>query len=172
MRTHSSLVVDVSQLLEAPGSRRALEFSAPVEGLEGGLVGVAEPLRFVLTLEAVEGGILVQGSIAGTYTAMCRRCLKPVAKDFDVRVADVYRPAGDVWEEGYVVTHGTIDLERIVRDTVGLDLPINPICRPDCMGLCPRCGADLNEGPCDCPPDVDPRWSALRELGGDGKTVS
>lgn len=166
MRTHSPLVVDVHELLEAPGSRRPLTLSARVEGLDVGLVGVNDELRFDLVLEAIDGGILVRGSLTGAYEGSCGRCLAPIGAPLAVKVAEVYRPLGGVWEEGYVISHETIDLDRMVRDTVGLEIPLNPLCRGDCAGLCARCGADLNEGPCDCRPDeVDPRWSALKELG-------
>lgn len=168
MRTHSPLLVDVRELLESPGSRRALAFAAPVPGLATGaaaLVGVRGDLGFDLVLEAIDGGILVQGTIACEYVASCGRCLREIRRPLEVRVGELYRPAGSVWEEGYVINEATIDLERVVRDNVGLEMPLNPLCRPDCAGLCPRCGADLNEGSCGCPPDEgDPRWSALRDL--------
>ncbi len=166
MRTHSPLVIDVHELLEKPGSRRPFSLSTRVDGLDVGLVGIRDELRFDLVLEAIEEGVLVQGSVAGEYAGSCGRCLGPLGAPIEVKVAEVYRPAGGAWEEGYVITHATIDLEGLVRDAIGLEIPLNPLCRPDCAGLCPRCGADLNEGMCDCPPDQgDPRWSALRELG-------
>lgn len=165
MRTHSPLVVDVRELLEAPGSRRALRFSAPVPGLQVGIAGVRGDLDFDLTLEAIDGGILVQGTVAGVYEGECGRCLKPIARPIRVRVAEIYRPPGGVWEEGYVISHESVDLERAVRDAVGLEIPLNPLCRPDCAGLCVTCGADRNEAPCDCPDNKgDLRWAALRDL--------
>jgi uncharacterized protein len=165
VRTHSPLVVDVQELLEAPGSRRALSLSARVEGLEAGLLRVRDALDLELVLEAIDGGILVQGSVAGRYAGSCGRCLEPITPPFEVQVAEVYRPPGGVWEEGYVINETSIDLDGMVRDSVGLEIPLKPLCRPDCAGLCPRCGADLNDGACGCPSDEgDPRWSALREL--------
>jgi uncharacterized protein len=165
MRTHSQLVVDVRELLEAPGSRRPLAFSAPVAQLEVGLVVVRGELDFELVLESIDGGILVQGSIEGEYAGPCGRCLQEIVQPLRVRVAEIYRPPGGVWEEGYVISNEAVDLERAVRDAVGLEIPLNPLCRPDCAGLCPRCGADLNDGPCGCRVDEgDLRWSALKEL--------
>lgn len=166
MRTHSPLVVDVHEVLENPGTRRSLLLQARVEGLDVGLVGVPDDIRLDLILEALDAGVLVQGSVAGTFVGSCRRCLEEIVRPFDVQVAEVYRPPSEVWEEGYVVTNTSIDLERMIRDTVGLEIPVNPLCRPDCAGLCPQCGADRNADPCDCPPDVaHPGWAALRELG-------
>jgi len=173
MRTHSPLVLDVRELLEHHGVQRQIAFDSPVEGLRAGLVEVADPIHLELTLEAVEGGVVVRGALSGSYTGQCRRCLKAVSTPFRYEGAEIYRPTGDVWEEGYVIKDATIDLDPMVRDTVGLNLPTSPLCRRDCAGLCSRCGADLNEGQCDCPPDGvatlhpeegDLRWAALKEL--------
>lgn len=165
MRTRSPLAVDVFELLESPGSRKHLAFGAPVEQLEVGLTHVEGDVSFDLMLEAIEGGIWVRGTISGRYAAECRRCLAPVSDRFEVTGAELYRPQGEAWEEGYVIRETTLDLGPFVRDAVLLDLPPNPLCRPGCAGLCPRCGANLNEGPCACPPETDPRWSALKDLG-------
>jgi len=56
----------------------------------------------------------------------------------------------------------TVDLRPALREQWLLAAPGLALCREDCKGLCPKCGADLNLGPCDCAPDVDPRWAALR----------
>ncbi len=166
MRTHSALVLDVREPLEHPGVRRPIAFLAPIADLGTGLVRVEGDIAFDLTVEAIEGGVLVRGTMSGHYGGECRRCLKPVRRSFGFKGSEVYRPPGDVWEEGYVVKDLTIDLEPMVRDTVGLNLPTNPLCKDDCAGLCSRCGADLNEGACECSDEVgDIRWSALRELG-------
>jgi uncharacterized protein len=74
---------------------------------------------------------------------------------------------GEVAEEDLGVAtyeEKEIDLSGIVHDEVLLGLPMNPVCREDCAGLCPTCGQNLNEGDCECPPASDPRWDALRRL--------
>ncbi len=174
MRTHSDrgtppdprapLVLDVHELLEVPGSRRAIEFDAPVPDLRAGLAEVVGDVHLDLVLEALDGGVLVRGELSGESTGQCRRCLKPIAQPFEVESSEVYRPPTDVWEEGYALKDGTIDLEPMARDLIGLELPTSPLCRPDCAGLCSRCGADLNEGRCGCAEESDPRWSALKDL--------
>jgi uncharacterized protein len=72
----------------------------------------------------------------------------------------------DPFEEGetYPLAHDEIDLEPLARETVVLELPQAPLCREDCLGLCPHCGVDRNEGTCSCEPPRDPRWSVLDEL--------
>jgi uncharacterized protein len=169
MRTHSPLILDVRELLEHPGVQRSLAFDAPVADMNVGLVQVVGDVHFDLSLEAIDGGVVIRGKMTGGYEGQCRRCLKDIRQPFEYKGAEVYRPAGDVWEEGYVMKDAMVDLDPMARDTIGLNLETDPLCRPDCPGLCPRCGADLNEGPCDCAEEgqIDLRWSALRELGRD-----
>lgn len=171
MHTRSPLVVNVVELLRDPTVRRELRFAQSVPGLRAGLVRVPddEPLTFDLTLEWVEGGILVRGPVRGRYVVTCSRCLEETVHDFTFEAAEVYRLPGDVWEEGYVIEDEHIDLGHLVRDNVLTNLPTNPVCREGCRGLCRRCGADLNAGPCECPSDEgDIRWGALRDLFQEG----
>jgi uncharacterized protein len=156
--------LDVEGLLDQPGSRGAIEFDAVVPELRAGLAEVAGDVHLDLVLEALDGGVLVRGELSGESMGQCRRCLKPVAQPFSVQGSEIYRPPTDVWEEGYSLKDGTIDLEPMARDLIGLELPTSPLCRPDCKGLCSRCGADLNEGPCACGEEIDLRWSALKNL--------
>ncbi|HET6915863.1 MAG TPA: DUF177 domain-containing protein [Acidimicrobiales bacterium] len=74
-----------------------------------------------------------------------------------------HTPAGEEEdEETYPLKGELLDLQPLVRDALLLDLPLAPLCREDCKGLCPTCGADLNDGPCSCArAPADPRWAAL-----------
>jgi uncharacterized protein len=163
----TKLIVNVTELLRSPGAVERMAFDEPVEDLQTELAWVdpTEPLRFDLSFEVVEDGVLVRGPISGEVTVRCRRCLEEMAVAFDFQAAEVYRPPRDVWEEGYQVTDDTIDLAPLVRDNVLLNLPMYPLCREDCAGLCPVCGANRNDGDCGCVLEqADARWEALRGL--------
>ncbi len=164
MRTDSALVLDVHEVLEVPGSRSTIAFDAAVPELRVGLVEVQGDVHLDLVLEELDGGLLVRSKLSGESVGQCRRCLAPLVQPFTLSGSDLYRPPTDVWEEGYALKDGTIDLEPMARDLIALELETSPLCRPDCAGLCARCGADLNDGPCACPEETDPRWSALRDL--------
>lgn len=108
-------------------------------------------------------------SFATTARAQCRRCLVDVTVPVEesrglVFAADDETPEGDGC---YVIPERTrqLDLTEPLREELFLALPQYVECRPDCKGLCPRCGANLNEGPCNCPPEVDSRWDTLKGLG-------
>jgi uncharacterized protein len=164
--------IDVRDLLERPGSARRVRVEEPVEGLQTELAAVRPeaPIEGELTLESVVEGIFVTGSVGGRMTLRCARCLKEFEAEFDVAMNELYvREPGP--EDDYALADDlTLDPEPMVRDAVVLQMPFSPLCKPDCLGLCERCGGDRNLGECTCGPDVDPRWSALEALFADDAT--
>jgi uncharacterized protein len=64
----------------------------------------------------------------------------------------------------WIDDHHVLDLSEVLRQDALLATPMHVVCDDECRGLCPTCGQNLNEGPCDCPPEGDPRWSALQDL--------
>jgi uncharacterized protein len=133
-------------------------------------------------LEVVVGGVVATGGVSSPWVGECRRCLRPVHGELVAEVREIFERAprlreGDLTEadqaETYPLTGDTLDLAPLVRDALLLELPLAPLCRADCAGLCPTCGADRTEGPCGCAePVVNPRWAALDALQipqGDGQ---
>jgi uncharacterized protein len=120
------------------------------------------------------GQVLVTGPLEVPVLRECRRCLAPVHLTLRPEVALVWTEPGDVGaetgddgEEIRVLEPGAgeIDLGDAIREELILVAPTYVLCREDCKGLCARCGADLNLGPCGCVDDErDPRWDALRGL--------
>lgn len=110
------------------------------------------------------------GAIRGTSTVPCRRCLTSTEVSVAENVHVLYAEAGDEIDdpEIYVLEPRarTIDLRSAVREQWLLAVPRFPVCREDCKGLCPTCGAELNAAPCECPPAVDARWAELRAVRG------
>jgi uncharacterized protein len=127
-----------------------------------------------IVIEAVDGGIVATGTVTAPWAGECRRCLGPVGGTLDVQVRELYEPRPEgyelaesvAWEEETYPLHGDqLDLFPLAKDAILLNLPPVPLCRDDCAGLCPSCGADRNEGPCGCLRDVGAsRWSALDAL--------
>ncbi len=121
------------------------------------------------TLEAAGDEIVVKAAVTAPYEGECRRCLGPVAGEVRARLREIFSPKGDGaggrFELVYPLRGENVDLAPLARDAVLLELPQAPLCRPDCAGLCPSCGAELNEGPCGCPTAAtDSRWAALEQL--------
>ena len=120
--------------------------------------------------------VRLRGRVRATVEARCDRCLKPAAVPVDQSFDERYVPAGDEVKEeetelrpdelALAVYEGeTLDADDLVREQILLALPTRLLCREECKGLCPGCGADLNSEACGCARDeVDPRWAALAEL--------
>lgn len=127
------------------------------------------------------GEVWLSGNIRATVEAVCDRCLRPVGLPLELDFRESFMPlaaaAGpkeetELQDEDLFVSvyeGDEIDVDELVREQVLLALPTRFVCREDCKGLCPQCGADLNAGPCSCPTkEIDPRWAALASLKKDG----
>jgi uncharacterized protein len=158
--------MNVADLLRRPGSIREVHLEVPVPGLENpsATVDPDQPLTIDLRLESLSAAIVASGRVRGRWRAVCSRCLTPLEAEFDLALREVFEE-DPIEEETYPLSHDEIDLEQPVRDLVVPDLPLVPLCDEDCQGLCPSCGANRNEEPCDCyQASRDPRWDALRAL--------
>lgn len=170
--TTNPWLVPITSLRRSIGNRREEQRGGRVGDLRVADTSVPDPATVDadVVLDSVDGGIEVTATVFAPWEAECRRCLKPVGGRLETRVREMYRPrppgeAPDEDEETYPLSGELLDLRPLVRDAILLALPIAPLCRDDCAGLCPTCGADLNDGPCDCPPAAgDPRWAALDAL--------
>jgi uncharacterized protein len=117
-----------------------------------------------VALTSIVGGINVKGAVTAPWNSECRRCLAEVTGLVVADVNEIFTPDEES-EETYHYEDDEIDLEPLIRDAVVLALPIAPLCRDDCKGLCPNCGTNWNETTCNCEVDLrDPRWSVLDEL--------
>jgi uncharacterized protein len=166
-------VFDMRKLGRQPGSllEQAVTVHAP-SGLGAGLASVpaGSDIALDVRFEAVSEGVLVTGSAIAPLGGECARCLDPLASSVEVSFTELYRyeldPEGD--DEGLVLDDGKLDLEQAFRDAVVLALPLSPLCRDDCPGLCATCGVRLADaGPSHVHDEVDPRWDALRGLATD-----
>ena len=160
--------VDVRDLVDRPASSRRMSLAEAFEGLRLELAWVAddEPVRGSLLLESVEEGILVSGRVTGRMHFSCARCLATFDGPFDIDVREMFAAGARPEDDEYLLEpEGEIDLEPMIRDAALLTAPFSPLCRPDCAGLCSRCGGDRNVADCGHSEEtVDPRWVALEGL--------
>ena len=159
--------VSVAEILGRPGTYRDIRIEDPLEGVETALARVDKGVVAEVRLESVVEGILATGEVEAGATFRCARCLKEMPADVEVELTELfYAPGhGEGEDDAYRVIGLELDLEPAVRDAVTLALPLNPVCKQDCKGICARCGKDLNFEGCECgADDVDPRWAALDAL--------
>ena len=165
-RTVDRIPVGVADLVRRPGRQRRVELDAHFDGLatSAATVPADRPVHLDLVLESVPGSIVVTGTAEAPWTGECRRCLGPVEGSATARLREIFERDPEEGET-YLLAGDELDLAPMVREALVLELPLAPVCREDCAGLCPRCGADRNEVACGCDLEVrDPRWAALDEL--------
>ena len=168
------LVLDTRELGRRPGSMREVRLSVPApEGFGlADLIGVpvGADLDLDLRLESVMDGVLVSGRVTAPVSGQCGRCLADVSDTLHVKVQElfVYPEAATEHDEEDEVAQlegDFLDLAPTLRDAVVLALPLKPLCREDCQGLCATCGEPLDDLPPDHSHDVtDARWGALAGL--------
>ena len=168
-------------------------FPAP-SGIGDNIVGIAEgtDVHVVGSFDSIVDGLVLTARIIAPVSTECTRCLKPINKDWTVDVTaffpydsgkdakdaahghqngrkdeevDIIAGEEESEDEYPLVSNGAFaDLEALIRDTLVESLPLQPLCRDDCLGLCPQCGADLNEDPDHHHDVIDNRFAALAAL--------
>jgi uncharacterized protein len=177
-------VLDTRELGRRPGSMRATQFTAPApEGLGSEdviAVPVGAELALDLRLESVMDGVLVTGTVTAPVSGECGRCLVQVSDTLTVPLQELFlypeASTGHDADHAHHAHHGDedelpqllgdlLDLTSTLRDAVVLALPLKPLCREDCKGLCATCGERLEDLPEDHTHDTtDTRWGALAGL--------
>ncbi|MDQ3667212.1 MAG: DUF177 domain-containing protein [Acidobacteriota bacterium] len=154
----------------------AHEYAAEEFVLEDDRVVVAGALRVSGRITRTEHKVVVEGEFAAIVEVECDRCLQPVelpiSSDFRMEyvTAKTYMSfeTVELAQEDLALSifdGEVIDVDDIVREQVLLASPTQAICRENCKGFCPVCGADRNMTDCNCSPtEIDPRWSGLRDL--------
>jgi uncharacterized protein len=165
---------DVLGQLEKPGGQVHCEVDDP--GPVGTGVDLAGNAVGRVELANTGKSVIARGYIAGEAILECSRCLKRFPWSFRVDFTEnchlrqiddpsEYDTADDEDEPVPILDEGIVDLSELVRQLIAVEVPLQPLCQPDCAGLCPTCGTNLNEGSCDCLRGrVDPRWAKLKEM--------
>ena len=165
---------DVSPLIP---SRLGATFTLDVDAGYQRLVGVStEPtealelsfLRGSIQAIRVQQGVLVRGTLESQLTLECVRCLEPFTFPFTLELEEIFRlaEAEPIPEMPYSVSdNGWLDLTPLLREQSWLNIPLKPLCSPDCKGLCPQCGVNLNLESCACKDTrIDPRMAVLENF--------
>ena len=159
----------LSRIIDCPGASVSFSTSVDLRDLCYGVTyPVTEPVRAEGTVRNTAGVLMMTGDITTTIHGTCDRC----AADFDrnihfpIEVVLVTEMANEENEDEWVfpLEGDSADLDDIVRTVFVLNLDSKLLCKEDCKGLCHRCGKNLNDGPCNCQKELDPRFAALKQL--------
>ncbi|HLW00454.1 MAG TPA: DUF177 domain-containing protein [Ktedonobacterales bacterium] len=171
------MIYNVAQLLKAQvGATQVVELDNADElNLEDEDVKLAGPVTGRLRMRRTNQGILVDGPVEALVELSCVRCLDMFTLPISFHLEEQFYPTIDVvtglslpQSDNELIfpidQNHQLDLREAIRQNLLLALPMQPICKEDCAGLCPQCGKNLNEGACDCQPPIDERLSVLGDL--------
>jgi len=167
--------IRLEEIGDEPYTWRAEETIDP-SSLEREEILELTPVAWQGQVDRLDDGFLLRANLSYGQTLACQRCLRPVASRVEETVELLlvsHEPGAEAEEReleekdlGIVVIDGPeIDLRPILEEQMQLNVPMRPLCKEDCAGLCPVCGADLNDGDCGCQRQTeDPRWAGLAAL--------
>ena len=170
--------INVSQLLKsAVGTIKEYSVDDVVDISEAGL---ESKTRGMVQLVRTNRSILVKGMLRTEVQQVCSRCLKPFVQKLNLKIEEEYFPTLDVVtgvpvqlpdepDSFTIDEHHILSLVEAVRQYTLLALPMKPLCRKNCAGLCPICGKSMNADKCSCAKEIDPRWEGLAKLAGTAK---
>jgi len=163
------MLLGLSKIIDCPGKSVSFSDSVDLSDLRyGESYPVSEPVLASGTVRNTAGVLMMTGEIHTTIHGVCDRC----AGDFDremklpIDVVLVQELSNEENEDEWVfpLEGDSADLEDIVRTVFVLNMDSKLLCKPECKGLCCRCGKNLNDGPCGCQKELDPRFAALKQL--------
>lgn len=163
------MLLGLSEIINCPGGVVPFDTNLDLSQMEfGGQAPLAEPIHAVGQVRNTAGVLVMTGELTTRLHGACDRCAKPVTQDFAVTLEAVLvtklenEDYDDPWT--FELDGDQADLDDILTTAVVLNMDSKLLCSEDCKGLCPRCGADLNLGPCDCKPELDPRLAILQQF--------
>ncbi len=163
------MLLGLSKIMDCPGGVVPFETSLDLSQMEFGISRpLCEPVHAVGQVRNTAGVLVLTGELTTRLKGECDRCAKPFERDFSVSLEAVLvsKLENEDFEDPWTFElNGTqADLDDILTTAVVLNMDSKLLCSEDCQGLCPRCGADLNHGPCNCKPEPDPRMAVLQQL--------
>ena len=170
----AGFVLDVISLGRRPGTMKELHRVVTTDGrigLDLIAIPVGAEVDLDLQLQAVSEGVLVTGTVTAPTAGDCSRCLEPFTDTVEIHLTELFAYPDSATEqtteddEIYRIMDDTIDLEPVITDQIGLELPLQPLCTPDCAGLCPECGVRMAiAGSGHGHEILDPRWAGLAKF--------
>ena len=159
--------LNLRPIIHTPGGSLPFEFELDLSQVDFfGETPFVHPVRVSGTVRNMADVLLLEGTAETTLELVCDRCLKPFSQELSLPVSTLLAEEleDEENEEIVLLDHGEADLKEIFTTALILSMEAKHVCSEDCKGLCAVCGADLNQGPCGCRKEVDPRLAVLAQL--------
>lgn len=129
----------------------------------GGVFPFTTPVRLKGEIENTAGIVTVKAGVDFVLETLCDRCACEIKVAFSIEMNhSLVSSLNDEENDDYILVEDMkLDIAELTSEDIYLALPAKILCKEDCKGVCPTCGADLNDGPCGCKKEIDPRWAGL-----------
>ena len=163
------MLLGLNQIIDRPGESVSFSTNVDLSDLRyGNSYPVSEPVKAEGTVRNTAGVLMMKGEISTCIHGVCDRCAREFDREisYPLDVVLVTEFADEENEDEWVfpLEGDSADLDDIVRTVFVLNLDSKLLCKEDCKGVCCRCGKNLNDGPCNCQKELDPRFAALQQL--------
>lgn len=162
------MLIGLAKIIHCPGKKIEFSHELDFSDLDFGNCRVSEPVKAVGKIENTAGVLQLDADVISGIHGICDRCTCEFDRSINIPVHAVLetdpdsQQPDDIWT--FTVEGDAVDLEEIVRTALVFGVDSKMLCKPDCKGLCCRCGVDLNYEACRCKPEIDPRFAVLQKL--------
>ena len=164
--------LELKDIIHVPDAKKTFSFQMDLSDMDlYGRKPFVHPVYAQGCVTNHAGALVLEGTARSTLELACDRCGRECSREKIARPESPVAPQlEDEENDEIILLDGwELDLDQVVTETFVLAMDTKNLCSDDCKGLCPKCGANLNEGPCRCKPEPDPRWAALSQLLNDAE---
>lgn len=159
--------LNLREIINIPGGKVSFDYEPDISDMSfDSVLSFKTPLRAKGHIENEAGVLLLKAELSADLVCQCARCLKEFEKHIEFHTEAVI--AEEVQDEDnpdiYLLDGDYVDVDEVIVTAFVLNIDQRFLCKEDCKGLCPKCGKNLNDGPCDCKGETDPRLAVLSQL--------
>ena len=160
------MLLDLREIIGVPGERVRFDYEPDLSDASslGSVIGVKSPVRAAGTVVNSAGVLVFSADVDAVLVCVCARCLREFEYPVHKRISAYLAEGESENPKVYSLQGDKADIGEIILSEFVLDLDQRLLCRKDCAGLCEKCGSDLNEVPCSCKAEIDPRLAVLGQL--------
>jgi len=161
------MLIDLREIIGVPGFKVTFDYEPDLsDAVIGSIIRIKEPSRAAGSVTNSAGVLTFSANVDAVCVCVCARCLSEFEYPVHQQVLAYLTEGGEDGEnpDGYFLQGDKVDADEIILTEFILELDETQLCREDCAGLCEKCGANLNDGPCSCKIEIDPRLAALQQL--------
>ncbi len=144
------MLIDISKIKGSTGDTLVIDTALDISELDPAFSDVKVEGK----IKNIAGVLTIKATVTGTYTSICDRCMEDASLKLEAKLDTIF-DLNEAKDDSLTLENGKIDLDRTAYDALSLEIPMVILCKEDCKGICPHCGANLNLEECGCSEDEE-----------------